>query len=179
MEKQTNNTEEQLNVQTDEQQDASFEKNAEISPLDELKAQLDESKDKYLRLFAEFDNFKKRTAKEKLELIETASKSTVCEILPILDDFERAIAVADDASNEETISEGITMIIQRLFRSMENIGLKPLVSTGEAFDVDIHEALTEIPAPTEELKGKVVDTIQKGYFLKSKLIRHAKVVVGK
>lgn len=179
MEKQTNNTEEQLNVQTDEQQDASIEKNAEISPLDELKAQLDESKDKYLRLFAEFDNFKKRTAKEKLELIETASKSTVCEILPILDDFERAIAVADDASNEETISEGVTMIIQRLFRSMENIGLKPLVSTGEAFDVDIHEALTEIPAPTEELKGKVVDTIQKGYFLKSKLIRHAKVVVGK
>ena len=147
--------------------------------LEELSIEHKELKDKYLRLFAEFDNYKKRTIKEKMELMKTAAESTMHSLLPILDDFDRAKKSAEDEKSEEQWSEGVTLVYNRLFSVLSNDGLTQMESDGEVFDPEMHDAITEIPAPTEELKGKIVDTIEKGYFLKDKIIRHAKVVVGK
>ena len=146
---------------------------------DQMEKEHEELKDKYLRLFAEFDNYKKRTIKEKMELIHTAAENTMSSLLPVLDDFDRAKKSADDESSEENWTDGIKLVYNRLYQILKNSGLEPMVSDGEVFDPEMHDAITEIPAPTEELKGKIVDTIEKGYFLKDKLIRHAKVVVGK
>jgi molecular chaperone GrpE len=134
-----------------------------------------EVKDKYLRLFAEFDNYKRRTAKERVDLLKTASSDVLREILPVLDDFDRA----KTASGDEGLGEGIQLIYDKLFSTMARKGMKPMDSTGEVFDVELHEAITEIPAPTEEMKGKVIDTVERGYTLNDKIIRYAKVVVGK
>lgn len=147
--------------------------------LNEAKQEVVEIKDKYLRLLAEFENFKKRSFKEKLENIKSAAQDTVSAILPVLDDFDRAKKTADDESSSEQFSEGVTLVYQKLHNKLEQIGLEAMESTGEIFDAELHEAITEIPAPTEEMKGKVVDTIEKGYLLKDKIIRHAKVIVGK
>lgn len=144
-----------------------------------LESQLAEQKDKYLRLYADFDNFKKRTAKEKLDLIQTAGKDMVLTILPALDDFERAEKAATTATDVNTVKEGMNLIYTKLFKALESKGLKPMESIGKDFDVEEQEAITEIPAPTPELRGKVVDEIEKGYFLNDKLIRFAKVIVGK
>lgn len=147
--------------------------------IEELNIEHAELKDKYLRLFAEFDNFKKRTIKEKLEMMKTAAESTVSSLLPVLDDFDRAKKSADDESSEEVWTDGVKLVYNRLYQVLEGNGLKKMESDGEVFDPEFHSAITEIPAPTKELSGKVVDTIENGYFLKEKLIRHAKVVVGK
>lgn len=144
-----------------------------------LQGEVDESKDKYLRLFAEFDNYKKRSIKEKLEFMKTASQDTINAILPVIDDFDRAKKSADDDESVEQFSEGVMMVYNKLQTTLSNLGLEPMVSTGEVFDPELHAALTEIPAPSEDMKGKVIDTIEKGYLLKDKIIRHAKVVVGK
>lgn len=144
-----------------------------------LQKKCDELNDKYLRLFAEFDNYKKRTLKEKIDMMKTAAQDTVTALLPVLDDFDRAKKIADDEKTEETFSEGVQLVYQKLYANLEKIGLEKMDSDGVAFDPELHEALTEIPAPSENLKGKVVDTIEKGYSLKGKIIRHAKVVVGK
>ena len=136
-------------------------------------------KDKYLRLFAEFENYKKRTLREKLELMKTAAQDTMSALLPVLDDFDRAKKNADDEGSTEVFSEGVNLVYNKLYAVLKNRGLEPMESTGEAFDPELHEAITEIPAPTDELKGKIVDTIEKGYKLKDKIIRHAKVVTGK
>ncbi|MEM9888060.1 MAG: nucleotide exchange factor GrpE [Bacteroidota bacterium] len=140
---------------------------------DALKVQISELKDKFLRLRAEFDNFRKRTMKERLDLMKTASRDTMSVLLPILDDFERA------RSTEEGFTEGVTIVYNKMLNVLEQRGLKAMESTGEAFDPELHEALTEIPAPSEEMKGKIMDTIERGYYLNEKIIRHAKVVVGK
>lgn len=142
------------------------------SELKTIQKDHDELKDKYMRLFAEFDNHKKRTVKEKLELMKTASQDIMAALLPVLDDFDRA------KQNGE-LSEGVTLIYQKMSNILQNKGLSPMESSGEPFNPELHEAVTEIPAPTEEMKGKVVDTIEKGYLLGDKIIRHAKVVVGK
>lgn len=142
------------------------------SELKTMQKDHDELKDKYMRLFAEFDNHKKRTVKEKLELMKTASQDIMAALLPVLDDFDRA------KQNGE-LSEGVTLIYQKMSNILQNKGLSPMESSGEPFNPELHEAVTEIPAPTEEMKGKVVDTIEKGYLLGDKIIRHAKVVVGK
>ena len=147
--------------------------------VEELNIQVAELKDKFLRLFAEFDNYKKRTVKEKIELMKTAAQDTMSVLLPVLDDFDRAKKNADDENSAETFSEGVQLVYHKLYNSLQQKGLKAMESNGEAFDPELHEAITEIPAPTEDLKGKIIDTIEKGYFLKDKLIRHAKVVVGK
>ncbi|RMF23805.1 MAG: nucleotide exchange factor GrpE [Bacteroidetes bacterium] len=147
--------------------------------IEELKKQVEELKDKYLRLFAEFDNFKKRTLKEKVELLHTAAEDTMLALLPVLDDFDRAKKNAEDENSTEQFSEGVRLVYQKLYNALKQKGLEPMESTGQPFDPELHEAVTEIPAPSEELKGKVVDTIEKGYKLKDKIIRHAKVVVGK
>lgn len=132
----------------------------------------EELKDKHIRLIAEFDNFKRRTAKERFDLMKTASQDIVAALLPVLDDFDRAKQNAE-------LSEGISLVYNKLNNILKNKGLEIMESTGEPFNPELHEALTEIPAPSEDLQGKVVDTIEKGYMLGDKIIRHAKVVVGK
>ena len=158
------------------------EEKVELTPEEEiveLKQQVGELKDKYLRIYAEFENFRKRSVREKLEMMKTAAQDTMSVLLPVLDDFDRAKKSADSADSEEKFTEGIELLYHKIYNVLENKGLKSMESTGEAFDPELHEAITEIPAPTEEMKGKVIDTIEKGYKLKDKIIRHAKVVVGK
>lgn len=148
------------------------------SEIEILKAEVAEAKDKYLRLFAEFDNFKKRNVKERIALISSASQDTMSSLLPILDDFDRAKKSAEDDSTDESFSDGVQLVYNKLHQTLENKGLKKMESTGEVFDPELHEAITKIPAPNDEMKGKVVDTIEPGYTLNDKIIRHAKVVVG-
>lgn len=148
----------------------------ELSKLKKQKADLD---DKFLRLVAEFQNYRNRTGKEKMDLMKTAAQDTLSALLPVLDDFDRAKKNADDDNTEEVFSEGVNLVYQKLYAALKNKGLKPMDSNGLPFDPEQHEAVTEIPAPTDDLKGKVVDTIEKGYFLNDKIIRYAKVVVGK
>lgn len=145
----------------------------------QLESEIEQQNDKYLRLFAEFENFKKRTVKEKIELMKNAAADTVQSILPVLDDFDRAKQSAEDDASTETLSDGVMLVYNKLYATLENKGLTQMESTGEPFDPELYEAITEIPAPTEEQKGKVVDTVAKGYYLNDKIIRHAKVVVGK
>ncbi|RMD97659.1 MAG: nucleotide exchange factor GrpE [Bacteroidetes bacterium] len=145
---------------------------------DSLKQQLEEMKDKYMRLFAEFENYKRRTLKEKADWFKTAAEDTMSALLPILDDFDRARKFAEENDNEGW-SEGMELLYQKLYSVLKSKGLEPMQSNGEEFDPEIHNAITEIPAPDEEMKGKVVDTVEKGYRLNDKIIRHAKVVVGK
>jgi len=151
----------------------------EVSELDSVRAELTELKDKYLRLMAEFDNFRKRTARQRNEERATAAIGTMNSILPVVDDFDRAKMNADKDDTEESFSNGVELVYAKLKRTLEGLGLKQMVSTGEVFDAELHEAFTEIPAPTPDMVGKVVDTIEQGYTLNDKLIRHAKVVVGK
>ena len=160
----------------------SAKKNTETKLKEQIEEQtqeLAELKDKYLRLFAEFDNYKKRTVKEKLDLMGTASQDIMAHLLPVLDDFDRAKISADDEKTDEVFSEGVSLVYEKLYKLLESKGLQPMVTNGEVFDPELHDAITEIPAPTKELKGKIVDTIERGYKLKDKIIRHAKVVVGK
>ena len=152
---------------------------AEESETEKLQAELQEQKDKYLRLMAEFDNFRRRTAKERLELIQTAGKDVIVSLLDVLDDCDRAekqLATSDDIALQK---EGIQLVFNKLRTSVQNKGVKAMESIQTDFDVEKHEAITEIPAPSEELKGKVIDEVVKGYYLNDKLIRFAKVVVGK
>ncbi len=144
-----------------------------------LQAELDEQKDKYLRLFAEFDNYKKRSAKERYEMMQTAGREVITGLLEVLDDCDRAERQLQKAGDLEQIKTGIQLVFSKLRNNLQQKGLKPMESIGTPFDVEKHEAITEIPAPTEELKEKVVDEIEKGYYLNDKIIRFAKVVVGK
>ncbi len=145
----------------------------------ELETQVAEGKDKYLRLFAEFENFKKRNMRERLDLLKTAGQDTINKILPVLDDFDRAKKSAEDDSSDEQLSDGVLMVYNKLYAVLSNMGVQPMETTGEVFDPELHEAITEIPAPSEEMKGKIIDTVEKGYSLNDKIIRFAKVVVGK
>lgn len=145
-----------------------------------LKAELEEQKDKYVRLFAEFDNFKRRTSKERIELMQTAGKEVIVSMLPVLDDFERAerqLEESKDVSSQD--KEGIMLVFNKFKKTLQNQGLQPMESLHTEFDVEKHEAITEIPVDDKKLKGKVVDVVEKGYYLNNKLIRFAKVVVGK
>lgn len=146
--------------------------------LAELTEQVNELKDKYLRQVAEFENYKKRTVKEKLELLKTAAQDTIAALLPVLDDFDRAKKSAEGGLAGEVFTDGVRLVYNKLNSVLEQKGLKVMESTGQSFDPELHEAVTEIPAG-DELRGKVVDTIEKGYYLQDKLIRYAKVVVGK
>lgn len=151
----------------------------EESAIEKLKDELRESKDKYLRLAAEFDNFKRRNAKERVELIQTAGRDVITDLLDILDDFERAEKQFETDEDINHVKEGLTLIFNKLRNKLQSKGLKAMDTIGKDFDADLHEAITEIPAPSEDLKGKVVDEVVRGYYLNDKIIRHAKVVVGK
>ena len=146
--------------------------------VEEYKATISELKEKQLRLLAEFDNYTKRTMRERLDLLNSASKDVIVALLPILDDFDRAKKSADDPNTGEHFSEGVNLVYSRLYSVLQSLGLKAMESTGQSFDAEWHDAITEIPAPNEDMKGKVIDTIEKGYLLNDKIIRHAKVVVG-
>jgi len=147
--------------------------------IEELNIELAESKDKHLRLFAEFENFKKRTMRERLDLMKTAGQDTINKILPVLDDFDRAKKSAEDDTSVEQLSEGVLMVYNRLYTVLGNMGVKAMETNGEVFDAEMHEAITEIPAPSDDMKGKIIDTVEKGYYMNDKIIRFAKVVVGK
>jgi molecular chaperone GrpE len=146
--------------------------NLEDADYQSVESQVAEARDKYIRLLAEFDNYKKRVSKERIELIQTAGKETIVAMLPILDDIDRA-------EKNETLSEGIALLLTKFRNTLTQKGVKELESTGKPFDPELHEAITEIPAPNPSMVGIIVDTIDKGYFLNDKLIRFAKVVVGK
>ncbi len=151
----------------------------EDSDIEKIQAELDEQKDKYIRLFAEFDNYKRRSAKERIDLIQTAGKEVITSLLDVLDDSERAEKQLQTSNDLEEIKKGIALVFGKLRSVLQSKGLKAMESINTPFDVEKHEAITEIPAPTEALKDKVVDEVQKGYYLNDKIIRFAKVVVGK
>lgn len=136
-------------------------------------------RDKFMRLYAEFENYKRRTSKEKYDLMLTASKDIIVQLLPVIDDMERAFKMLDSQSEEvKKELEGFKLIHKKFFGTLESKGLKPIESISKPFDVELHEAVTKIPAPAEDLKGKVIDEVEKGYTLNDVVIRYAKVVVG-
>lgn len=150
----------------------------EASTEENLRQEINNLNDKYLRLFAEFDNFKRRSARERIELVGTASKSVILALLPVLDDFDRAQKSMESAEDMQAVKEGIDLIITKFRNILSQQGVREMQSVGEPFDADLHEAVTSVPAPSEELKGKVVDQLEKGYYLNDKVIRFAKVLVG-
>ncbi len=146
--------------------------------IEELTEKNDELNDRYLRLYSEFDNYRKRTNKERLELLKSASQDVIIDLLPVLDDFDRAIkAMNDQEADEETI-KGVELVYNKLFGILSQKGLEPMNSLGKDFDTDFNEAITKIPATSKDMIGKVIDVIEKGYLLNGKIIRFAKVVVG-
>lgn len=145
---------------------------------DKLKAEAAEWQNKYLRLYAEFDNFKRRTSKERLELLQIAGKDVIVDLLPVLDDFERAQKSMETANEIIAIKEGVKLVHHKLKGILNQKGLKEMESIGKEFDADLHEGITSIPASSDNLKGKVIDELEKGYLLNDKVIRFAKVIIG-
>lgn len=177
---------EQVDQEVNDNTEAS-EANAEVetpaendlqAQLDEAKAALEKEKKEYLFLMADFDNYRKRVIKEKADILRNGAEKVLGGILPIVDDFERGLQAAKNAENSDAITEGMELIYNKLLKFLEDNGVKAMQSTGEAFDTELHEAIAMIPAPSEELKGKVIDTTQKGYMINDKVLRHAKVAVG-
>ena len=174
------NSEQKTSVETKKKPKAKTKKSDKDlhEKIDELEGNLAELNDKYLRLFSEFDNYRKRTIKEKIELIKNASEDIIRDLLPVIDDFERALNSIEEFGITINTSEGIKLIFNKLMTILEKRGLKQMKSFGEEFNTDFHEAVTSIPAPSEDQKGKVIDVIEKGYLLNDKVIRFAKVVIG-
>ncbi|HSU27886.1 MAG TPA: nucleotide exchange factor GrpE [Chitinophagaceae bacterium] len=171
-----------IDINTDENQSGTTHLNEPVtneSEWEELRAELEDLKDKNLRKVAEFDNFRRRSAKERLELIQTAGKEVIVDLLDVLDDCDRAQKQLETSEDNPEIIAGVMLVFNKLRSSLQAKGLRAMESIGAEFDPDLHEAITEIPAPAESLKNKVVDEVMKGYYLNDKIIRHAKVVVGK
>jgi molecular chaperone GrpE len=146
---------------------------------EKLKKELDEIKDKYLRLVAEFDNFRRRNAKERIEMSAVAGRDVIVPLLEVLDDSERAEKQMESITDVEVLKEGVKLVFNKLRNSLHQKGLRKADVMNEPFDADIHEAITEIPAPSEDMAGKILDVIEPAYYLNDKLIRYAKVIVGK
>lgn len=169
---------------------STFEENSEVENKEEVQDEVTETQeptqedkynelnDKFIRLYSEFDNYRKRTNKEKIDLISTASAGVIKDLIPVLDDFERAIVNNENVDNQESLKEGFQLIYSKFKSLLENKGLKQMTAKGEVFDSELHEAIANIPAPSDDLKGKIVDDVEKGYYLHEKVIRYAKVVVG-
>ncbi len=164
-------------IESEEAQELTAEEKLE-KELETVKKLVEEQKDKYLRLSAEFDNYRKRTLKEKAELIKNGGEKAITSILPILDDLERALQNMQKAEDVKAIYDGVDLIYQKFLKGLSHEGLKKMEPIGEAFDTDYHEAIALVPSPSEEQKGKVLDCVQTGYTLNDKVIRHAKVVVA-
>lgn len=176
----TEQVNEQENQQTDTNPGTGSEQGESSgnSKVTELEAKVAELNDKYLRLYSEFDNYRKRTAKERIDLSKTAGEDIFKSILPVIDDFERAIKSTKDTSDVKAVQEGVNLIYNKLKNTLGQKGLEPMDAVGKDFDPDLHEAITNIPAPSDDMKGKVVDEVEKGYMLNGKIIRFAKVIVG-
>jgi len=172
----------ELNAEDNQSETTSEENNSDQQSANEnsLQDELAEMKDKYIRLFSEFENFRRRTAKEKIELIKTANEELMTAMLPVVDDFDRAkTAMNSESASPESVKEGVDLIYNKFKKVLEVKGLKSMDSKpGTDFNTELHEAITQIPAPEESLKGKVVDTVESGYYLNEKVIRFAKVVIG-
>ncbi len=169
-----------FNINTDENMSGSINLDNDLeAEVEKLQEEVQAQKDRYLRLFADFDNLKKRTARERLDLMQTAGKEIIVSLLDVLDDCERAEKQLQSASDINQVKEGVQLVFNKLKSVLQSKGLKAMESLNTDFDVEKHEAITEIPAPTADLQGKVLDDVQKGYYLNDKIIRHAKVVVGK
>jgi molecular chaperone GrpE len=185
MKEQLNDTPENnggIDINTDESLSGTTHLNepvADESELEKVRAELEEAKDKYLRKVAEFDNFKRRNAKERIELIQTAGKEVITDLLDVLDDCDRAQKQLEASDDPKEIKEGVMLVFNKLRSTLQARGLKAMETLNQEFNPDLHEAITEIPAPSEDLKNKVVDEVMKGYYLNDKIIRYAKVVVGK
>ena len=159
--------------------DTKDEPTIEISEVDQLKSDLEAEKDKFLRLFAEFENYKRRTTKERLELFKTAGQEVIQSLLPVVDDFDRALAEIEKSKDKE-LAKGVGLISHKLKETLKSKGLEETkVKAGDTFDAELHEAITQIPAPSKKMVGKIVDVIEKGYSLGDKVIRFPKVVTGK
>ena len=159
-----------------EEAGAKAEEKKEEDPLEKANKEIAELKDKYLRTLAEFDNYKKRTLKEKAELILNGGEKTVKAVLPVLDDFERALK--DKSDDPKAIKDGVTMIFNKFVKTLESLGVKKIDTTDKDFDTDFHEAVAMVPGMGDDKKGKVIDCVQTGYTLNDKVIRHAEVAVG-
>jgi molecular chaperone GrpE len=171
-----------LDINTDENQSGTTHMNdplADSGEVEKLQDELEEAKDKYVRKVAEFDNFKRRSAKERIDLIQTAGRDVIVDMLDILDDCDRAQKQLENSSDTSSVKEGIMLVFNKLRNKLYSKGVKPMETLHQEFNPDLHEAVTEIPAPTEDLKGKILDEVMKGYYMNDKIIRHAKVVVGK
>lgn len=169
-------------VETTDSQTAEANETTEEAKTEEKQPTVEEElemyKDKHLRMYSEFENFRRRSAKERVELIQNAGQDIIKTLLPILDDFDRAIAANQEATEVAPIKEGMELIYSKIYNLLNQKGLKPMEAQGKEFNSDDYEAIAKIPAPTEDLKGKVVDVVEKGYYLNSKILRHAKVVIG-
>lgn len=152
---------------------------AEADPLVKMEVELTEYKDKYLRLYSEFENFKKRTSRERSDTVKFAATDIFLSLLPVIDDFERAQKSIEDTPDHDPGKQGIQLIYQKLKSVTERNGLKPMLSVGTTFDPELHDAISNAEAPSGEMKGKVIEELEKGYYLHDKVIRHAKVIVGK
>ena len=168
------------NIEEQDVQAAQVEETVEeISVEEQLKNDLAKEKDKFVRLFAEFENYKNRTARERLDLFKTANEEVILVMLPVLDDFERALTHIEEDKEAEDLRKGVLLIYQKLLKTLEQKGLTAIeVAKGDLFNADNHEAITQIPAPTDDLKGKIIDVVEKGYKLGEKIIRFPKVVIG-
>ena len=158
--------------------DKAHKKNKVEEQLEQAELELLELKDKHIRLQAEFDNYRKRTLKERMELLKTASESLLISILPVIDDFDRAVQTLDNVEEEGHLKDGVMLIYNKFQDFLKQNGVKEIEAKEQPFDTDLHEAITKIPAPSKELKGKIVDVVQKGYYLNDKVIRFSKVVIG-
>lgn len=176
----TENTSENAaeNVENTDASANETEQAPELSAEEKLQAEVQQLNDKYLRLYAEFDNYKRRTQKERVELLQTAGKDVIVSLLPVLDDFDRALKAMETAADVAPVKEGILLVSTKLKNTLAQKGLKDVESISQPFDTDFHEAITNIPAPSDDLKGKVIDEVEKGYTLNDNVIRFAKVVVG-
>lgn len=163
--------------QTEAQETPQEEAPAEVT-VEQLQQKLESQQKEYLLLMAEFDNFRRRTLKEKQDLIKTASEKAMLELLPVVDDFERALNAMSKSGDVDALAEGVNLIYAKLVKFLEQQGVKPIESTGKDFDPDLFDAITTFPAPDESMRGKVVDTTTKGYMINDKVLRHAQVVVG-
>jgi molecular chaperone GrpE len=170
----TNEDAQQVDEETTDNQ------SVEVDPVEKLQDEVQDLKDQNLRLYAEFENFRKRTAKERLQMMDSANKDTLAALLPVLDDFDRALKNTEATPENEAVLEGLKLIQHKLGETLKNKGLIAMESTiGKDFDVEEMEAITQIPAPTPELAGKVIDEVEKGYKIGEQVLRYAKVVVGK
>ncbi len=169
--------EEEANMSSENLAGEQFTKGEE-SAIEKLQSELTEQKDKYIRLYSDFENSRRRFAKDKLDFVKNANEEIIVALLPVVDDFERALTSLEKTNDSSVFAEGIKLIHSKLNKTLSQKGLKPIEAKGEDFDTELHEAITQFPAPDESLKGKVIEEVEKGYYLNDKVIRFSKVIIG-